>query len=220
MKPPAPMLALALAAAGCATGGATNAVRVPTSLEARAVQSREFETTDARLVLRAGAPGTVWFDMVSLFPVATWKDRPNGLRPDLYCKPIINSADDREALVAAATSGSPDWFLGTDSAPHPTTHKYTDRAKPGIFNAPFALPVVAEVFHRAGALSHLEAFVSLNGCGHYGYPPSGEKLRLTRVAEGCGSTGEPIPDSVVTADGQQVIIFGVDEARCWRVEWL
>ncbi|MDH4364687.1 MAG: dihydroorotase [Acidimicrobiia bacterium] len=144
----------------------------------------------------------------------------NGLRPDLYCKPIINSADDRAALVAAATSGSPDWFLGTDSAPHPTAHKYTDRAKPGIFNAPFALPVVAEVFHRAGALSHLEAFVSLNGCAHYGYPPSGEKLRLTRVAEDCGSTGEPIPDSVVTADGQQVIIFGVDEARCWRVEWL
>ena len=143
----------------------------------------------------------------------------NGLRPDLYCKPIINSAEDR-APWWRRPRRAPQFFLGTDSAPHPSAHKYTDRAKPGIFNAPFALPVVAEVFHQAGALAHLEAFVSLNGCGHYGYPPSGEKLRLTRVADGCASTGDPVPDSVVTADGQQVVIFGVDEARRWRVEWL
>lgn len=147
----------------------------------------------------------------------------NGLRPDLYCKPVINSADDRRALVAAATSGSPDWFLGTDSAPHPASHKYAERGKPGIFNAPFALPVVAEVFFEAGALAHLEAFTSLNGCRHYGFAPSTDRIQLTRPPDadaGAGEGADPVPDEVVTADGQRVVIFGVEQARRWIVNRL
>jgi dihydroorotase len=140
----------------------------------------------------------------------------NGLRPDLYCKPIINSADDRHALVAAATSGSPDFFLGTDSAPHPASDKYTARAKPGIFNAPFALAVVAEVFFRAGSLGQLEAFTSLNGCRHYGFPAAEDRLRLSRVGN-VDEPVDPIPDSVVTAGGQRVVIFGIEQARLWHV---
>lgn len=146
----------------------------------------------------------------------------NGLRPDLYCKPIINSADDRRALVAAAISTSTDFFLGTDSAPHPRTHKHTDQAKPGIFNAPFALPVVAEVFHRNDALDRLEAFTSINGCRHYGFDVSSSRLRLTRNTEeettGLGSSDGPPPSEVTTADGSTVRIFGVAEARRWTVE--
>lgn len=141
----------------------------------------------------------------------------NGLRPDLYCKPIINSAEDRRALVAAATSGSPDFFLGTDSAPHPSSHKHTDQAKPGIFNAPFALPVVAEVFHQNGALDRLEAFTSVNGCRHYGFDVSPAKLRLTRSETG---VEEAPPAEVTTSDGSTVRIFGVAEAQRWRVEEL
>jgi dihydroorotase len=145
----------------------------------------------------------------------------NGLRPDLYCKPIINSADDRRALVAAATSGSAEFFLGTDSAPHPAAHKYTDRAKPGIFNAPFALPVVAEVFYQADALANLEAFTSLNGCRHYGFPPASSRLRLTRAPNrkraGDQSSPGPATNTVVTADGQTVVIFGAEQARHWTV---
>ncbi|MEM7340176.1 MAG: dihydroorotase [Actinomycetota bacterium] len=141
----------------------------------------------------------------------------NGLRPDLYCKPIINSPEDREALVAAATSGSDSYFLGTDSAPHPNTHKHTAVAKPGIFNAPFALPVVAEVFHHAGALDQLEAFTSINGCRHYGYPVATDRLRLTRTDLPDVAGEEPAAE-LVTADGAVVTIFGVAEARLWNVE--
>ncbi len=147
----------------------------------------------------------------------------NGMRPDLYCKPIINSPQNRKALVAAATSGSPKFFLGTDSAPHPSIHKYAANVRAGIFNAPFALPVVAEVFHRAGALEQLEAFTSLNGCRHYGYEPSTEQLRLTRAADdvidaeaAANPDGGPA-EELVTADGARVRIFGVAEARRWDV---
>ena len=144
----------------------------------------------------------------------------NGLRPDLYCKPIINSPDDREALVAAATSGSPQFFLGTDSAPHPASDKYAPTAKPGIFNAPFALPVVAEVFHQAGALDRLEGFTSHHGCRFYGFEPADSRIRLTRVEQGDDPpVGEPL-DRVTTADGRTVTIFGVAEARRWRVDQL
>jgi dihydroorotase len=152
----------------------------------------------------------------------------NGLRPDLYCKPIINSAADREALVAAATSGSPDFFLGTDSAPHPSAHKYTEQVRPGIFNAPYALPVVAEVFHRAGALDRLEQFTSINGCCHYGFEPATARLRLRRhdtdtACAGTAGTADTDSacgpaDNVATPDGSTVRIFGVAEARRWTVD--
>lgn len=138
----------------------------------------------------------------------------NGLRPDLYCKPIINSADDRRALVQAATSGSSRFFLGTDSAPHPEADKHGATAKPGIFNAPFALPVVAEVFHRAGALDQLEAFVSVNGCAHYGFDVATDRVVLTRDPS---AAGDAEPDTVVTAGGDTVTIFGSAEARLWSV---
>ncbi|MDH3679643.1 MAG: dihydroorotase [Acidimicrobiia bacterium] len=141
----------------------------------------------------------------------------NGLRPDLYCKPIINSADDRRALVAAATSGSDRFFLGTDSAPHPASDKYGANARPGIFNAPFAIPVVAEVFNNAGALERLEAFTSVNGCRHYGFERASDRIRLTRTESGSDA---PVADSVITANGDRVTIFGVAEARLWTVSAL
>ncbi len=140
----------------------------------------------------------------------------NGLRPDLYCKPIINSPDDRTALVAAATSGSEQFFLGTDSAPHPASDKYAPTAKPGIFNAPFALPVVAEVFHSVGALHRLDGFTSQHGCRFYGFDPSPSRVRLTRTEP--GDAGAALPESIRTADGRTVTIFGVAEARRWAVE--
>jgi dihydroorotase len=143
----------------------------------------------------------------------------NGLRPDLYCKPIVNSAADRRALVAAATSGSPDFFLGTDSAPHPSSHKYTDQVSPGIFNAPYAMAVVAEVFYQAGALDRLERFTSINGCVHYGFEPATAKLHLRRVADPDDSdvADYDVADSVVTAKGATVRIFGTAEARRWTI---
>ena len=190
----------------------------------------ELPVTVEHLSTRAGVELVVAIDNVcgSITPHHLACDRTdllaNGLRPDLYCKPIINSPEDRAALVAAATSGRADFFLGTDSAPHPSSDKYAPTAKPGIFNAPFALEVVAEVFHQANALDRLEAFTSLNGCRHYGFKPSDARVRLTRrpVASGGGDDGAPDPsqDEVVTADGARVRIFGVAEADLWTVEGL
>lgn len=139
-----------------------------------------------------------------------------GMRPDLYCKPVINTADDRAALVAAATSGDPSYFCGTDSAPHPTTAKYGPKAAAGIFNAPYGLEVVAEVFHAAGALDRLDGFVSRHGAAVYGVEPSPERIRLTRLTEPVSPAERA--EVLVTSTGDEVVLFGVDEARRWQID--
>ncbi|MFT5268950.1 MAG: dihydroorotase [Acidimicrobiales bacterium] len=137
----------------------------------------------------------------------------NGLRPELYCKPVINSADNRRALVSAATSGNPKFFLGTDSAPHPLSQKEARVAKAGIFNAPYGLHVTAEIFYQSDALDQLEAFVSLNGAVRYGQEPSSDELRLVRNE----SPADDVVELITTAAGDQVRLFGVAEARRWSV---
>ena len=139
----------------------------------------------------------------------------NGLRPELYCKPVINSAENREALVAAATSGNAKFFLGTDSAPHPLSAKEARVAKAGIFNAPYGLEVTAEVFHQAGALDQLAAFVSLNGAARYAKTPSQDQLRLSRSE---APTADDIAETIVTSAGDEVRLFGVAEAALWSIE--
>ena len=152
----------------------------------------------------------------------------NGLRPDLYCKPIINSPQDRSALVAAATSGDASFFLGTDSAPHPLGAKYCEIAKPGIFNAPFAMEVVIDVFHQALAVDksmdlsawvgRLEAFTSINGARHYGFAPSTDTITVASTADQAENrSGQTSTDLITTSDGQQVKIFGMDEASHWTI---
>ncbi len=139
----------------------------------------------------------------------------DGLRPDLYCKPIINSPTDRAALIAAVTSGSPSFMLGTDSAPHPTTAKYGPKAAAGVFNAPYGIEVIAEVFYQADALDRLAGFASTNGCVLYGVDAPRHELRLTR------SPGGPQPvDHLLTASGDEVVFFGVEEAALWSHELL
>lgn len=137
----------------------------------------------------------------------------NGMRPELYCKPVINSAEHRLALVAAATSGSPKFFLGTDSAPHPLSQKEARVAKAGIFNAPYGLEVTAEVFHQNGALDRLAAFVSRNGARRYGYEPSASTIKLTRDEAAAGD----VVETIITASGDEVRLFGVAEAALWRI---
>ncbi|MFV0526877.1 MAG: dihydroorotase [Acidimicrobiales bacterium] len=188
----------------------------------------ELAVTVEHLSTRAGVEFVAAHDQVrgTITPHHLACDRTdllaNGLRPDLYCKPIVNSPADRRALVAAAISGRTDLFLGTDSAPHPTTDKYAATARPGVFNAPYALEVVAEVFHRHGALDRLAGFVSVHGAAHYGHPPAATTVRLTRrepAPPPDGGTGDGGPDrgELVVPGGQRVRIFGVAEAARWRV---
>lgn len=136
----------------------------------------------------------------------------DGMRPDLYCKPVINSEADRKRLVEAATSGDPAFCLGTDSAPHPTSAKYGPKAKAGVFNAAYGLEVVADVFHRAGALDKLAAFVSANGCAIYNVEPPTDDIVLTHEA-----VDAELATHLQTASGDEVVLFGTEEAARWKV---
>ena len=103
-----------------------------------------------------------------------------GVRPDLYCLPILKRESHRQALVEAATSGDPRFFLGTDSAPHPQSAKHAACGCAGIYTAHAALPLYAEVFEAAGALQRLEGFASWFGADFYGLPRNREQVVLVR----------------------------------------
>jgi dihydroorotase len=104
-----------------------------------------------------------------------------GLRPYMYCMPVIKRREDRDALRKAATSGESNFFLGTDSAPHPVAKKLNVVGAAGIFNAPVAIESYAQVFAEENALDRLEAFASLNGPKHYGLPANTETITLERT---------------------------------------
>jgi len=103
-----------------------------------------------------------------------------GIRPHLYCLPIAKRERHRLALRRAATSGDPHFFLGTDSAPHAIPTKETACGCAGIFTAPCAIEIYAEVFEEEAALDYLEAFASLNGPAFYRLPSNTATLRMRR----------------------------------------
>ena len=103
-----------------------------------------------------------------------------GIRPHLYCLPIAKREKHRLALRRAATSGSPAFFLGTDSAPHAIPTKETACGCAGIFTAPAALEIYAEVFEEENALNRLEAFAALNGPAFYRLPVNERRVTLRR----------------------------------------
>jgi dihydroorotase len=103
-----------------------------------------------------------------------------GLRPHAYCLPVAKRERHRLAVRAAATSGSPKFFLGTDSAPHPRDAKESSCGCAGIFNAPFAMEAYATVFDEEGALDRLEGFASEHGPRFYGLPLNEDRVTLTR----------------------------------------
>jgi len=104
-----------------------------------------------------------------------------GLRPHWYCLPVLKRETHRTALVAAATSGSPKFFLGTDSAPHARGVKESACCGAGCYTAPLALELYAEVFEDAGALERLEGFASVHGPVFYGLPRNAGTVTLTRT---------------------------------------
>jgi dihydroorotase len=103
-----------------------------------------------------------------------------GLSPHHYCLPVLKRRRHQEALLWAATSGNPRFFLGTDSAPHPRRNKEAPRGCAGIFTAHAAIELYAEVFDEAGALDRLEGFASHYGADFYGLPRNRDHLKLVR----------------------------------------
>src|SRR5512142_1458386 len=132
-----------------------------------------------------------------------------GLRPHLYCLPVLKRETHRQALVAAATSGNRKFFLGTDSAPHARADKESACGCAGCYCAPVALPLYAEAFENAGALDRLEAFASLNGAAFYRLPQNTDSITLIRETW-------RVPETLPFGDGAIVPLRAGEELR-WRV---
>ncbi|MDH4192035.1 MAG: amidohydrolase family protein, partial [Betaproteobacteria bacterium] len=105
-----------------------------------------------------------------------------GIRPHYYCLPVLKREEHRQALVEAATSGNPKFFLGTDSAPHARHTKEASCGCAGIYTAHAALELYATAFEEAGALDRLEEFASVFGARFYGLPRNGDTITLVREA--------------------------------------
>jgi dihydroorotase len=103
-----------------------------------------------------------------------------GIRPHYYCLPVLKRETHRQALVQAATSGDPRFFLGTDSAPHPAHLKEHATGCAGCYTAHAAIEMYAEAFDQAGALDKLEGFASLFGADFYGLPRNTDRITLRR----------------------------------------
>ena len=103
-----------------------------------------------------------------------------GIQPHHYCLPVLKREPHRQALVAAATSGSPKFFLGTDSAPHARASKESCCGSAGVYTAHAAIELYAEAFEAAGALDKLEGFASLHGADFYGLPRNTHRITLRR----------------------------------------
>ena len=132
-----------------------------------------------------------------------------GIRPHNYCLPVLKRERHREALVAAATSGSPKFFLGTDSAPHSRDAKEQACGCAGCFTAPSALELYAQVFDQAGKLDRLEAFASHHGPDFYGLPRNPGTVTLQR---------QPwqVPASYPYLD-EEIIPFMAGETLGWKL---
>ena len=117
-----------------------------------------------------------------------------GLRPHAYCLPVVKREEHRLAVRRAAVSGSPNVFLGTDSAPHLVGAKESACGCAGLFNAPFAIEAYAQVFDEEGALDRLEGFASEHGPRFYGLPLNERSITLKRGGEQVpGAIGEVVP---------------------------
>jgi dihydroorotase len=112
-----------------------------------------------------------------------------GIRPHYYCLPVLKREEHREALIKAATSGSPKFFLGSDSAPHARHAKEADCGCAGIYTAHAGIELYAEAFAAAGALDRLENFASRNGAAFYGLPVNRDAITLVDEAW-------PVPEEI------------------------
>jgi dihydroorotase len=128
---------------------------------------------------RAGVAGTITAHHLLWNRNALFR---GGLRPHAYCLPVLKREVHRQALLFAATSGEPKFFLGTDSAPHARGAKESDCGCAGVYTAHAAIELYAEAFELAGALDRLEGFASFFGPDFYGLPRNSDRITLRREA--------------------------------------
>jgi len=170
----------------------------------------EHITTRQAAQFVAGSPATV---AATITPQHLQLNRnalfQGGLRPHAYCLPVVKREEHRLAVRAAATGGSPKFFLGTDSAPHVVGAKESSCGCAGLFNAPFALEAYAQVFDEEGALDRFEAFASLSGPAFYGLVANEGSVTLER-------SDAMVPDRI--AEGAEAVVpYGAGASFGWRL---
>ena len=133
-----------------------------------------------------------------------------GIRPHNYCLPVLKRESHRQALVAAAISGNPKFFLGTDSAPHGQSTKEAACGCAGCYTANAGIELYAELFEAAGALDKLEAFASFFGPDWYGLPRNREKITLRREAMA-------VPVSLDYTGSDRLVPLRAGESVAWRL---
>ncbi len=134
-----------------------------------------------------------------------------GIRPHHYCLPVLKREAHRQALVAAATSGNPKFFLGTDSAPHGRATKEAACGCAGCYTAHAGIELYAEAFEAVGALDRLEGFASHFGADFYGLPRNGERITLVKEAWA-------VPATQPYLDGDVLVPLRAGESVAWRLK--
>ena len=133
-----------------------------------------------------------------------------GIRPHHYCLPVLKREAHRQALIAAAISGSPKFFLGTDSAPHARGAKEQACGCAGCYTAHAGIELYAEAFDAAGALKRLEGFASFHGADFYGLPRNTGKITLVNESW-------PVPAGQPFVDGDTLVPLRAGETIAWRI---
>ncbi|WP_347332142.1 dihydroorotase [Marinimicrobium locisalis] len=132
-----------------------------------------------------------------------------GIRPHYYCLPILKRNRHQQALIEAATSGNPKFFLGTDSAPHIKSKKESSCGCAGCYTAHAAIELYAEAFERAGALDKLEAFAGHFGPDFYGLPRNTDSVTLRREEW-------TLPEALTMGE-DKLVPLGAGESLSWRL---
>jgi dihydroorotase len=132
-----------------------------------------------------------------------------GIRPHYYCLPILKRERDRQALLGAATSGNPRFFLGTDSAPHERASKENACGCAGMFTAHAAIELYAEAFESAGRLDRLEPFASHFGADFYGLPRHDDTITLVKESW--------VPPQVYDFGDGALVPYRGGEPIAWRL---
>jgi len=133
-----------------------------------------------------------------------------GISPHHYCLPVLKRESHRKALVEAATSGDPRFFLGTDSAPHARSAKESGCGCAGMYSAHAAIELYAQVFDQADALDRLEAFASFHGPDFYGLPRNSDSITLQR-------SSWTIPEKLRFGDGD-LVPLAAGETLTWKLK--
>ncbi|WP_419613026.1 dihydroorotase, partial [Thiolapillus sp.] len=133
-----------------------------------------------------------------------------GISPHHYCLPVLKRESHRKALVEAATSGDPRFFLGTDSAPHARSAKENGCGCAGMYSAHAAIELYAQVFEQAGALDRLEAFASFHGPDFYGLARNSDSITLQR-------SSWTVPEKLRFGDGE-LVPLAAGETLTWKLK--